>query len=146
MGTLHATYPRDALVRLETMAMMGDLGLPLAAIRSQIGAAVQVIVQLSRMRDGSRKITHITEVRGYDIERQEYRLQDLFRREIVRGSSALSALKTNADGLPGDCLPESELLPCQVEPGFLSQLEEHGVTWPYHDGPRTTQESRGASH
>jgi pilus assembly protein CpaF len=144
MGTLHATYPRDALVRLETMAMMGDLGLPLAAIRSQIGAAVQVIVQLARMRDGSRKITHITEVGGYDIERQQYRLQDLFRRQVGRGSSAASGLETKADGLPRDGLPEGELLPCRVEPGFLSQLEEHGVTWPY-GGPKTPQDIRGES-
>jgi pilus assembly protein CpaF len=62
--TIHSNTPRDALARLETMAMMGDLRLPDKAIRAQIAAAVHVIVQVSRMADGSRRITHITEITG----------------------------------------------------------------------------------
>ena len=66
MGTLHASYPKDTLTRLETMAMMSDVEMPLAAMRSQIGSGVQMIVQCSRLQDGSRKVTHITEVIGME--------------------------------------------------------------------------------
>jgi pilus assembly protein CpaF len=62
--TIHSNTPRDALARLETMSMMGDVRLPEKAIRAQIAAAVHVIVQVSRMADGSRRVTHITELTG----------------------------------------------------------------------------------
>jgi pilus assembly protein CpaF len=62
--TIHSNTPRDALARLETMAMMGDIRLPEKAIKAQISSAVHLIVQASRMADGTRRITHITEVGG----------------------------------------------------------------------------------
>lgn len=62
MSTLHATYPMDALHRLETMALMSSVELPFAALRAQIASAVDVIVQVGRMRDGSRRVTHIVDV------------------------------------------------------------------------------------
>jgi pilus assembly protein CpaF len=62
--TVHANTPRDALARIETMAMMANLNLPERAVRQQIAAAIQVIVQVSRMSDGTRRITHISEVTG----------------------------------------------------------------------------------
>jgi len=62
--TVHANNPRDAIARLETMAMMGSVSLPEKAIRAQIASAVHLIVQASRMSDGSRRITHISEVTG----------------------------------------------------------------------------------
>jgi pilus assembly protein CpaF len=62
--TIHSNTPRDALARLETMAMMGDVRLPDKAIRAQIAAAVHVIVQVSRQADGTRRVTHITELTG----------------------------------------------------------------------------------
>jgi len=62
--TIHANTPRDALARLETMAMMSEVRLPEKAVRAQIAAAVHLIVQVSRMSDGSRRITHITELTG----------------------------------------------------------------------------------
>jgi len=62
--TIHANTPRDALARLETMAMMGEVRLAEKAVRSQIASAVHVIIQASRMSDGSRRITHITELTG----------------------------------------------------------------------------------
>jgi pilus assembly protein CpaF len=62
--TIHANTPRDALARLETMAMMGEVRLAEKAIRAQIASAVHVIIQASRMSDGSRRITHITELTG----------------------------------------------------------------------------------
>jgi pilus assembly protein CpaF len=64
LTTLHANTPRDALARLETMAMMGDVKISDKAIRAQIAAAVHIIIQASRMSDGSRRITHITELTG----------------------------------------------------------------------------------
>ena len=66
MSTLHATYPRDTTSRLETMAMMSDVEMPLAALRVQLASAVNIICQVSRLQDGSRKITHVTEVIGFD--------------------------------------------------------------------------------
>jgi pilus assembly protein CpaF len=62
--TIHSNTPRDAIARMETMAMMGSVSLPEKAIRSQIASAVHLIVQASRMSDGSRRITHITELTG----------------------------------------------------------------------------------
>ena len=62
--TIHSNTPRDALARLETMAMMGSVKLPEKAIRAQIAAAVHVIVQVARQADGTRRITHITELTG----------------------------------------------------------------------------------
>ena len=76
MTTIHSNHPRDALSRLENMIMMADLGLPLKAIRYQIASAVNVIVQISRMRDGHRRITHVCEVVG--MEGDTITMQDLF--------------------------------------------------------------------
>lgn len=64
LTTVHANSPRDAISRLETMTMMGDIRLPEKAIRAQIASAVHVIVQVARLADGSRRITHITELTG----------------------------------------------------------------------------------
>src|SRR6202046_5480108 len=68
LTTIHANTPRDALARMETMAMMGSVSLPEKAIRAQIASAVQLIVQTSRMSDGSRRVTHITEITGASAE------------------------------------------------------------------------------
>ena len=80
MGTIHANTPRDALSRVENMVAMGGYSLPAKAVREQIASAVNVIVQAARLRDGSRKITHITEVIG--MEGDVVTLQDLFVYEI----------------------------------------------------------------
>jgi pilus assembly protein CpaF len=64
LTTIHSNTPRDALARLETMAMMGDVRLAEKAVRAQIAAAVHIIIQASRMSDGTRRITHITELTG----------------------------------------------------------------------------------
>lgn len=66
MGTLHSNTPRDALSRLEAMITMGASGLPINIIREMIVGSVDIVIQTSRMRDGSRRITHITEVVGMD--------------------------------------------------------------------------------
>ena len=62
--TVHANGPRDALARIETMAMMANLNLPEKAVRQQIASAIQVVVQVSRMSDGTRRVTHISEITG----------------------------------------------------------------------------------
>jgi len=81
MGTLHANTPREALSRLESMITMGGYGLPSRTIREMITGSVDVIIQAARLRDGSRRITHITEVLG--MEGEVIITQDLFVYEIT---------------------------------------------------------------
>ncbi|MDB4944450.1 MAG: Type secretion system hydrolase TadA/VirB11/CpaF, TadA subfamily [Labilithrix sp.] len=116
MGTLHATYPRDTLTRMETMAMMSDVEMPLAAMRAQIGSGIQIIVQVARLQDGTRKVTHITEVAGFDAVTQAYVLRDLFVRRY-------------ADVVHG-CAVQSRLVATGLVPACKAQLDEHGVSLP----------------
>ncbi len=116
MGTLHATHPKDTLTRLETMCMMSDVDLPLTAMRQQIGSGVQLVVQVSRLQDGSRKVTHITEVLGFDLESQRYKLQDLFVRDYQGFDEAGRIV--------------SDLVPTGILPSCMPQLHEHGVDLP----------------
>ena len=81
MGTLHANSPREAISRIESMITMGGYGLPSKTIREMIVGSVDVVVQAARLRDGSRKITHITEVIG--MEGDVIITQDLFVYEIT---------------------------------------------------------------
>ena len=76
LTTVHANTPRDAIARLETMVMMGAVTLPEKAIRAQIASAIDLIVQVSRMSDGSRRVTHITEITG--MSGDIISLQDIF--------------------------------------------------------------------
>ena len=82
LSTVHATYPIDTLNRLETMAMMSDVEIPLTAMRAQIASAIDMITQTTRLLDGSRCVTHITEVVGYDPD-TGYQLADVFVREYL---------------------------------------------------------------
>jgi pilus assembly protein CpaF len=79
--TVHATYPHDTLTRLETMSLMSDVELPLSALRVQLGSAVNLIVQTSRLQDGSRKVTHISEVRGYNPDKG-FEIAHIFERKF----------------------------------------------------------------
>ena len=81
MGTLHANTPREAIARLESMITMGGFSLPSKTIKEMIVGSIDVIIQATRLRDGSRKITHITEVIG--MEGDVIITQDLFVYEIV---------------------------------------------------------------
>ena len=81
MGTLHANSPREAISRLESMITMGGYGLPSKTIREMIVGSVDVIIQAARLRDGSRRITHVTEVVG--LEGEVIITQDLFVYEIT---------------------------------------------------------------
>ena len=77
LTTAHANTPRDVLSRLETMVLMAGMELPVRAVRTQVSSALDLIIQQSRIRDGSRKITHITEVQG--MEGDTIILQDLYK-------------------------------------------------------------------
>lgn len=77
LTTAHANTPRDVLSRLETMVLMAGMELPVRAVRTQVSSAIDLIIQQSRIRDGTRKITHITEVQG--MEGDTIILQDLFK-------------------------------------------------------------------
>src|SRR5947207_8889577 len=77
MSTLHANNPRDALNRLETMALMSGIEIPLFALRSQVASAVDLIVQACRLHDGTRRVTHISEVMPL-TDTGKYEVQDLF--------------------------------------------------------------------
>ncbi|MEZ4220810.1 MAG: CpaF family protein [Polyangiaceae bacterium] len=116
MGTCHATYPRDTLTRLETMCMMSDIDMPLTAMRVQLGSGINIICQVSRLQDGSRKVTHITEVLGFDVDAGRYITQDIFKREY--------------QGLSEDGKVISEFVPSGVIPECIEQLHEHGVDLP----------------
>lgn len=116
LTTLHATYPRDTLTRLETMCMMSDIDMPLTAMRIQIASGVNMLVQVSRLQDGSRKITHVTEVLGFDLNTNQYVTQDIFIRQFK--------------GLGPGGEVRSELVPTGILPKSLPQLHEHGVDLP----------------
>jgi pilus assembly protein CpaF len=77
MSTIHSNSPRDGLARMENMVLMANLDLPQQAIREQMASALHLIIQIARFRDGSRRITHVTEVSG--MEGTVVTLQDIFR-------------------------------------------------------------------
>ncbi len=113
ISTIHSNSPRDALARLETMAMMSGMDLGIRAIREQIASAIDVIVHQSRMRDGSRRITHVTEIVG--MEGDIITLQDLFLFDYTAG------LDENGKFL-------GQLKSTGLRPRFLDRLQERGVT------------------
>ena len=113
ISTIHCNSPRDALARLETMAMMAGMDLGVRAIREQIASALQVIVHQSRMKDGSRRITHVTEIVG--MEGDVITLQDLFLFDYSAGVDEEGKFLGN-------------LRSTGLRPRFLDKLQEKGVT------------------
>lgn len=114
LSTLHANTPRDACSRMETMAMMAGMDIPLGVIREQIASAVDLIVQQTRLEDGSRKVAYITEVQG--MEGDIIVLQDVFVLDI-KGKTPEGKII-------------SELRPTGTRPRFSSRLEAHGFKLP----------------
>ncbi len=112
LTTLHANTPRDALARLETLVLMAGFDLPVRAIREQVSGAVDLIVQLSRLRDGSRRITHITEVQG--MEGDVITLQDVFLFDF-------------AMGVDDDGKYKGHLKATGVRPKFTEKLADQGI-------------------
>ena len=115
ISTIHCNSPRDALARLETMCLMAGMEIGIRAIREQISSALQLIVHQARMKDGSRRITHVTEIVG--MEGDVITLQDLFLFDYGAGLDAegrfLGGLK--ATGL---------------RPHFFERLQERGIVVP----------------
>jgi pilus assembly protein CpaF len=107
LTTLHANTPRDAISRLETLALMSGIELPLRVVREQIASAVDVIVQQTRLRDGERKVTQITEVVG--MEGDTVVLSDIFKYDQTGISTAGQV--------------QGELKPTGIRPLFSPRLE-----------------------
>lgn len=116
MGTTHANTPLDALVRLETLAMMGDTQVPIAAIRRQIAAAVHVVLQIKRLHDGSRKVTDIAEVVPEVDEQGRYQIKNIYQ-FIQRG-------KTNEGKIVGEMIPTGYI------PSFYHEIELNRLPFP----------------
>ncbi|MEN8240841.1 MAG: CpaF family protein [Chloroflexota bacterium] len=110
LTTLHANTPRDAIARLETLTLMSGMDLPIRTIREQIASAVDVIVQQSRLTDGSRKVTYITEVAG--MEGETVVMTDIF--------------KYVQTGISQDGRVKGELRPTGIRPMFMPKLERSG--------------------
>jgi len=100
MTTVHANSPRDALLRLETMSLMGGVDLSWEAVRAQIASAIHVVIHASRMPDGSRKITRVTEITG--LGEEGYLSQDLFayRREGIESDGRIRGRFETSSGSP----------------------------------------------
>ncbi|WP_278520075.1 CpaF family protein [Mitsuokella jalaludinii] len=114
LTTAHANSPRDVLSRLETMVMMSGLELPERAIREQISSAIDLIIHQARMRDGSRKITYITEVQK--MEGTTITTQDIFRFEQTGFDSNGKIL--------------GHFVPTGLQPSFLEKFEVSGIKLP----------------
>jgi pilus assembly protein CpaF len=115
LTTLHANSPRDAISRIETMSLMAGIDFPIRVIREQIGSAVQLLIQQARMRDGSRKITHVTEISG--MEGDKVVMQDIFK---FREEPALA----------GDGRVQGGLFAMGLRPHFIKKLEAIGLNLP----------------
>lgn len=119
LTTVHATYPHDTISRLETMAMMSDIAMPLYALRVQVASAIDLVVQTSRLRDGSRCVTHISEIAGFS-ESEGYLIRDVYaRRPDVSGK--------HKGGM-------TELLPTGHIPSYIDELRATGVALPSEMG------------
>jgi pilus assembly protein CpaF len=108
MGTIHANTPHDTLLRLETLSLFSGFELPIKAIRAQISSAIHIIVQTSRFHDGSRKVTHISEVLSLKDD-GNYRIQDIFKyrqKGVSRDGHVCGVLE--ATGVLPECLKEIE--------------------------------------
>jgi pilus assembly protein CpaF len=114
LSTVHANTPRDALSRLETMVLMAGYDLPVRAIRQQVSSAVELIVHIERLQDGSRRVMSVTEVQR--MEADTITMQELFAFKIDR------------------VLPDGTVLgglrPTGLRPGFLAKFEKHGLELP----------------
>ena len=112
ISTVHANSPRDAIARLETLVLMAGMEIPLRAVREQVASAVNLIVQISRLRDGTRRVTHITEVQG--MEGDIVTLQDAFVFDYSAGVDANGRFLGKA-------------VPTGVRPRFTDRFNELGI-------------------
>jgi pilus assembly protein CpaF len=110
--TVHSNAPRDSLARIETMTLMAGFDLPVRAIREQMASALDLIVHLTRLRDGTRRITHVTEVQG--MEGDVITLQDIFLFDYSAGVDESGRFK-------------GSLQPTGIRPRFAEKLADHGI-------------------
>jgi pilus assembly protein CpaF len=113
LTTVHANAPRDALARIETMVLMAGFDLPLRAIRQQISSAIDLVIHLERLEDGSRRVTSLTEVQR--MEADVITLQELFKFEVE---------SVSPDKVVGS------LQPTGVRPSMLHKFERRGIELP----------------
>jgi len=113
LTTLHANTPRDCIARLETMCLMAGMDLPVRAIREQIAAAVDVICQQERLRDGKRKVVKVTEVQG--MEGDVITMSDIFEFEQagIEGGQVIGRMR-----------------PTGLRPKFIDKIEAAGIHLP----------------
>ena len=123
MATIHANTPRDALTRLESMVAMTNMNLPEKSVRQQIASAVSVVVQVSRMSDGSRKVVSISEITG--MEENVITMHEIF------------AFKKKGIGPDGKVLGIFQ--PTQIRPKFLDRLRVSGIIFPQSMFERTLE-------
>lgn len=114
MATIHANTPRDALSRLESMVAMTNMNLPEKSVRQQIASAVSVVVQVSRMSDGTRKVVSVSEITG--MEENVITMHEIF------------AFKRKGIGPDGKVL--GAFMPTQIRPKFLERLRVSGILFP----------------
>ena len=114
LTTVHANAPRDALARIETMVLMAGYDLPLRAIRQQVASALDLIIHLERLEDGSRRVTAVTEVQR--MESEVITLQDIFSFKI--------------ESVTRDRTVVGRLQPTGLRPNFLHKFEKRGVSLP----------------
>ncbi len=114
MTTLHANTPRDAVARMETMIMMSGFELPLKAMRQQISSAVDLIIQVSRLQGGKRRVTHITEIVG--MEQDTIVMQDVY--QYIQ------------DGIDESGTARGKFVANGIRPNFMDRLESVGVRLP----------------
>ena len=114
LSTIHANAPRDALARIETMVLMTGYDLPVRAIRGQVASALDMIVHLERLEDGSRRVTAITEVQR--MESDVITLQDIFEFKV--------------DHVTPDRIVVGALGPTGLRPSFLHKFEKRGIVLP----------------
>jgi pilus assembly protein CpaF len=126
-STIHANSPRDVLSRLETMSLMAGTELTVRAVREQISAAVDLIIHQARMKDGTRRFTHVTEVVG--MEGDVITLQDIFLFDFKAGMDDTGRFR-------------GTLHPTGLRPHFLEKMEEHGVRVPGSVFMSATEENR----
>jgi pilus assembly protein CpaF len=115
LTTIHSNSPRDTLSRIETMVLMAGFDLPVRAIREQVAAAVDLIVHVSRLKDGTRRVTHVTEIEG--MEGDIITLQDLF-------------LFDYGMGVDEDGIYKGRLKATGIRPTFSEDLENQGIRLP----------------
>jgi pilus assembly protein CpaF len=115
LTTIHANSQRDALARLETLVLMAGMDLPLRAIRQQVSSALNLIIQLSRLKDGSRRVTSLTEIIG--MEGETITMQDIFLFE-ARGADAQTGR------IIGDFVPTG------IRPQIINRLFDMGIPLP----------------